>query len=190
MKLIKNVIIISSIVFSAMAETNISIPYKDETNHTHLYNALKVISKFEDNKGLSQKIIEVSQKYKIEPEIIVSIINVESQFNQKAISSTGDLSIAQINLKVWNKELKRLKIERIDKNKLKKDYKYSLDKMGLILSLLKKRHSSDKEWYGTYHSTNAYFKKTYVNKVNIAANILKNALFKEKHKYLYTKELY
>jgi soluble lytic murein transglycosylase-like protein len=51
---------------------------------------------------LAQLILNESQKSHIDPNLLVAIIMVESSFNQNAISTTGDLSLAQINVPIWN----------------------------------------------------------------------------------------
>ncbi len=46
-----------------------------------------------------------SSKYKFKPELVLSIIQVESNFNPKAISYRGAYGLMQINLAVWEDEL-------------------------------------------------------------------------------------
>ncbi len=53
-----------------------------------------------------------SAEYKFKPELVLSIIQVESNFNPKAISYRGAYGLMQINLAVWENELK------IDRDKI------------------------------------------------------------------------
>jgi hypothetical protein len=71
------------------------------------------------------KIHQAFAKYKIEPQIIVAIIDTESNFNHELVSSSGDLSMAQVNVEVWNKEFMRMNLNLIEASKLKVDQAYS-----------------------------------------------------------------
>lgn len=119
----------------------------------------------EDSFKLSKIIDHNSKKHKINQDIFISIIKTESDFNQSAISETGDVSIAQINVKVWNKEFKRLGLPLISKNRIKYDVEYSVNIMGEILSIVRKRNKKDRHWFARYHSNNNKFKKIYLAKL-------------------------
>lgn len=108
-----------------------------------------------------------STKHKISPQVIVAIIDVESDFQYTKISDTGDLSIGQINPMIWNKEFKWMKKSLIDPNKLTTiEQTYAMDKMAKILKVLEKRHSKkDRRWYARYHSNTPRLKYTYLLKL-------------------------
>lgn len=109
---------------------------------------------------------QTTKKYAIDPKIMVAIISTESNFNNAAVSVSGDLSLAQINTKVWDAEFERLGLGKIDKKLLKVDESYALNKMGKILSILKNRHAKkDSKWYAVYHSKTKKFKNAYDGKV-------------------------
>ncbi|AUN99769.1 hypothetical protein DOM21_01950 [Bacteriovorax stolpii] len=109
---------------------------------------------------------QTTKKYAIDPKIMVAIISTESNFNNAAVSVSGDLSLAQINTKVWDAEFERLGLGKIDKKLLKADESYALNKMGKILSILKNRHAKkDAKWYAVYHSKTKKFKNAYDGKV-------------------------
>mgnify|MGYP005685300245 CR=1 FL=1 len=115
---------------------------------------------------LSMKIHAVLNKYNIPPQIVLSIIDTESSFNQNAVSSSGDLSLAQINVDVWNKEFERMKKPLIDSERLKRDEVYALDTMAQILTLLKDRYEkNDRRWYARYHSKTKKYKGLYLTKL-------------------------
>lgn len=117
-------------------------------------------------KKIAIAINRVSKKYAVDPKLMVAIISTESDFNNAAISSSGDLSLAQINTKVWNAEFSRLGLAKINTRLLKKNESYALNKMGKILSILKNRHAKkDAKWYATYHSKTKKFKNAYEGKV-------------------------
>ncbi len=115
---------------------------------------------------LSLKIHQVFSKYDIAPQIILSIIDTESNFNQAAVSSTGDLSMAQVNVEVWNKEFVRLNKEPIDSERLRNDEVYALETMAQILQLLKTNYEkTDRRWYARYHSKTKKYKELYLAKL-------------------------
>lgn len=115
---------------------------------------------------LAVHLYNTSKEFKIDPKIMIAIIDTESDFDNTKVSTTGDLSLAQINTAIWNKELKRMKLPEIDSKKLAKDEKYALAQMAMILSILKVRHSvKDKNWFARYHSHTKKLKKLYSLKV-------------------------
>lgn len=111
--------------------------------------------------------------YKVEPQIIVAIIDTESDFMADKVSSTGDVSLAQINVEVWNKEFIRMKKSPMIKEKIKMDQQYALLKMAEILSIIKKRYEKkDRRWYARYHSNTHNHKKDYLHKLEIRLKML------------------
>ena len=107
------------------------------------------------------------QGTRINPQIAVTIIDTESVFNQSAVSSTGDLSLAQINPQVWSKEFERMNLEPLDIERLKVDEEYSLTQMAIILDILKKRYAkTDRRWYARYHSHSKKYKRLYLSKLD------------------------
>lgn len=112
--------------------------------------------------------------YKIEPQIIVALIDTESNFKYSKVSTTGDLSLGQVNVEVWNKEFTRMKLPLIEKKKLvTADQSYAMEVMAQILSILKKRHAkSDRRWYARYHSNTSKYKLDYLKKIEIRMKLL------------------
>lgn len=114
---------------------------------------------------LARSIYQSSQAHQIDYKIMTAIMMVESGFSQSVISSTGDISIVQINYKIWAKESKRLKME-LSESRLKQDPDYAIMKLGEILKYLKQRYAKhDPHWYGRYHSRTLAFKRSYVTKL-------------------------
>lgn len=107
-----------------------------------------------------------SAKYGIPEHLLVSIIKIESNFKSEKISNTGDYSIVQINLNIWNREFKRLGLAKIDKFKLVKNDDYAVAKMCVILNIIKSRNKKDKKWYARYHSNTPEHNAIYVSKIN------------------------
>lgn len=148
---------------------------QEETNNTldkktleiqlaieHYYN-YKVKKSYE----IAQSIKVNAQKYNIDPVLFLSIMKVESDFDQSATNASGDFSVAQINYKIWSKAFKELGKEPLDKEKLKTDVHYSIERMAEILSYLSERYSStDPLWYARYHNWKPKFKLPYAKKVN------------------------
>ena len=123
---------------------------------------------------IASDIAFASKKHKVQPQIMIALVDTESNFKYSHVSSTGDLSLAQVNVDVWNKEFARLKLPLIDKKALvKKDQKYAMDIMGKILAILKKRHGRyDRRWYARYHSNTTRYKLDYLRKIEIRMNLL------------------
>ncbi len=118
-------------------------------------------------------IAKVSKKFNILPEIMVAIIDTESNFKASMVSSTGDLSIAQINVDVWNKEFSRLGLPIINKEKVVLDLEYSLHFMAEILSVLKARYAQiDPNWFARYHSSTPKFKNNYFKKLSFRLDLI------------------
>lgn len=116
------------------------------------------------------------KKYKIQPQIALAIIDTESDFNQAAVSSTGDFSMAQVNLEIWNKEFERMKMEAIDADRLKTDQAYSLEVMAKILHILKKRYEKkDRRWYARYHSKSDKHKRVYLHKLQARMKLMEKS---------------
>jgi len=112
-------------------------------------------------------------KHKIEPQIVVAIIDTESDFQADRVSPTGDISLAQINVEVWNREFIRMKLPPLDKEKIKSDQEYALLKMAEILSIIKKRYEKrDRRWYARYHSNTNHYKLEYLNKLERRLRLL------------------
>ena len=117
-------------------------------------------------KKIALALYQTSRMYGVDPKIMIAIIATESNFNNDVVSSSGDLSLAQINTKVWDLEFTRLGLGKINEKLLKKDEVYALNKMGKILSILKARHAkTDIKWYAIYHSKTKKHKDRYDGKV-------------------------
>lgn len=114
------------------------------------------------------------KKYKVPAQIIVALIDTESNFMYNKVSTTGDLSLGQINVEVWNAEFKRLKQPLIDKSKLvTEDQSYAMEQMARILSVLKNRHAKkDRRWYARYHSNTTKYKHDYLSKIEIRMKLM------------------
>ena len=122
---------------------------------------------------VASQISNAIKKHKIEPNIIVAIIDTESNFKANKVSSTGDVSVAQINVEVWNKEFIRMKRQPMIKYKLKQNQEYALVKMVEILSIIKSRYGKkDRNWYARYHSNTQKYKSDYLKKLDIRLKML------------------
>lgn len=117
------------------------------------------------------------KKHKVEPQIIVALIDTESNFQYNKVSSTGDLSLGQVNVDVWNAEFKRMKLPLIQKDLLvTEDQGYAMEKMAQILNILKSRHSKrDRRWYARYHSNTTKYKMDYLRKIEVRMKMLSQA---------------
>lgn len=116
-----------------------------------------------DQLKIARSIHKYCLMYKIDSKLVLGLIMTESSFNQKAVSSTQDYGIGQINYKIWSKEFKRLNREPLDLKRLKTDSDYAIKRTVEILSIL--RDSKDPYWIGKYHSKTAKLKKAYYNRI-------------------------
>lgn len=131
-----------------------------------MISALKPRLSSLERQEVAEKIQLALNKHKIAPQIVVAIIDTESNFRQDLVSSTGDLSMAQVNVEVWNKEFERMNLELIDIERVKTDEVYSLEKMAQILEILKNRYEKkDRRWYARYHSKTKKHKRVYLAKL-------------------------
>lgn len=113
------------------------------------------------------------KKYNIEPQVFVAIIDTESNFQSDKISTTGDLSVAQINVDVWNKEFTRMKLQPMSKERIRMDQEYALNQMAEILNIIKLRHEkTDRRWYARYHSNTFKHKSDYLHKLDMRMKML------------------
>jgi soluble lytic murein transglycosylase-like protein len=63
---------------------------------------------------ISDSVVKYSRKYKIEPEIILGIISVESAFRQMATSNRKCIGLMQVNYTVHSDKLKKRNLTRLD----------------------------------------------------------------------------
>lgn len=157
-------------VFSSVA-TSKSISNKEALRHeintiSKMIKSVQPDLKNQKRNELAASLYYTSKKYRVDPKIMIAIISTESSFRNHVVSSTGDLSLAQINTVVWDKEFARLGMAKINTKLLKKNEEYALGKMATILSILKERHArKDSKWYAIYHSKTKKYKDLYDSKV-------------------------
>jgi soluble lytic murein transglycosylase-like protein len=154
------------------SESAIAVTKKDSGRKNKRQSLESVILTFNPkiSKDYAKKLAKIAKenavKHNLDPHLILSILNTESSFNQRAISSTNDISIAQINTSVWTPEyFKKVTGESINQSKLLKDEAYAVSRMCLILKHYKKRYPKDKNWFARYHSGTPVHKERYSNKV-------------------------
>lgn len=161
---------LSLMLFSPIAQT--TSYQRDELIQLNQLMITKMIQTLGPNlstkrsRELAKKIHQASFESSLDPKIFLAIIATESNFRNNVVSPTGDLSLAQINVPIWNKEFKRLGLPLLDKSQLKQDEVYALTEMGKILNILKERHQKyDENWYTTYHSKTKKLKDKYAQKI-------------------------
>lgn len=117
---------------------------------------------------LAEKIYANAVDFEVDPKIIIAILATESNFRNNVTSNTGDISMAQINERIWNKEFARIGADEIDGHLMKHNESYVIYKMTKILSILKERYQKrDANWYASYHSQTKKLKNIYTSKLNI-----------------------
>lgn len=141
-----------------------------DANHTQLIakmiNVVQPDLKMNNRNRIAKSLYNTTKKYKLDPKLMIAIIGTESDFVNTKVSTTGDLSLAQINTQVWNKEFTRLGLGQLNAQLLKKDEVYALSKMAEILNIIKARHAKkDTKWFARYHSHTKKFKDLYSVKV-------------------------
>lgn len=124
-------------------------------------------------KFIAVSIHDSATNYKIDPKVIIAIIDTESNFRKGMVSHTGDLSLVQINPLVWNKEFARLKMPLVDAKRLQEDEAYAINLMCEILTLIKVRHGeTDARWFARYHSKTKKYKDLYHTKVDLRMRLM------------------
>ena len=171
MKTLKLTILLLTMSMFSTAAISKSLTKKEvvKYNTAMIARMIKVVQpdlKVKKRNQLARALFNTSKKFAVDPKIMIAIISTESSFRNHVVSSTGDLSLAQINTAVWDKEFARLGLDKLNRKLLKKDEVYALNKMGKILSILKQRHASkDSKWYACYHSKTKKYKDLYDSKV-------------------------
>lgn len=135
--------------------------YEREVNRVRVIeNAIRVHTDVGVHK-IANALDRTSRLYKIDWRVMAAILQQESSFQtdpQKCILSSKkciDLGIAQINWYTWSKPL------HLNRRRLLLDVGYNIDVMGKILTIVKKGHEKDKQWYSLYHSFKPSLRKTY-----------------------------
>jgi len=106
-----------------LKKTRDSIKLKDLklTNYDFMEYKINAFStRYPTYSDILDSVYTKSLKYKFKPELVLSIIQVESNFDPKAISYMGAYGLMQINLAVWENEL------NIDKDRIF-DIGYNID---------------------------------------------------------------
>ena len=154
--------------------TNTEVYHVEKTFKTVERALLRISPKMKKKqyKRLAILISLAAKKYEIDPRIMISIMKIESLFDQKAYNPSGDHSIAQINYKIWKKEFKKLDRPELMFKRLKKDDAYAIFRMAEILSIEKQRYKGDK-WYLTYHSKTKKYRDRYEKRYNVQFEKLK-----------------
>lgn len=102
---------------------------------------------------------EKSLQYGFHPDLVLSIINVESGFNPKAVSFRGAYGLMQVNLSVWKKEL------AIDKKRiLNIDYNIDLG-LRILRRYLIEANGDLKKALHLYNNGYKYNNTSYVKKI-------------------------
>ncbi len=149
------------------------------TNVNSIAKMIKVVQPDLDKVNrnrIAYSLYMTTKKYNVDPKIMIAIIGTESDFRNNKVSTTGDLSMAQINTTVWNKEFERMGLDKLNPKRLKKDENYALSKMAEILTILKSRHGKkDNQWFARYHSHTKKYKNLYSVKVEKRLRMIASA---------------
>jgi soluble lytic murein transglycosylase-like protein len=103
---------------------------KYERNDLLEYKAATFQKKFPDFAKIIDAVYRKSRRYGFNPNLVLSVIQVESAFNPLAVSSAGAYGLMQVRYAVWKDEL------NIDKNRIF-DIEYNID---LGLQILRQYH--------------------------------------------------
>lgn len=159
--------LIKTILLSSIFSINaLGVSSYYENKVKSIYNSivkLKPSIKFDEAKNLSQIIYSASEEFGIDYKIICTIINIESLFIQEAISSTNDISLAQISVNHWKND-KRLSKKGKDRLKyISKDPTQAIYVQAEILKILKDTYEKDDpRWFLRYHSSTKSLKDKYM----------------------------
>ena len=158
----KFILIILSL-FSHQAIASKNCTKKEVSDLIYSYKTFKDNKKI--NKFFTKEIIKSGKKHNVNCLIMASILKIESDFIFKTNKITpNDISIAQINFPL---QLVNLRNEGylLDKKKLMKSNKYAIDRLAVILKLLKKNNPKDPLWFTRYYSGYYIHKLTYLHRL-------------------------
>ena len=156
------ILLISLFSFNTMAS---NCRYKEVSRVIGEYKTFKHNQKI--NKFFTKTIIKYGKKHKVDCILMATILKVESDFVHKQNNLTpNDFGIAQINYPIQKKNLKRYGV-KINKNKLIKSNKYSIEIMAIILKYLKKSHPKDSLWFARYNSGYYLHKLAYLHLLEV-----------------------
>lgn len=152
----------------AKTEQELIDAYSYTTNQIEV--AIKILNpKIKDDykKQLAKYIFHSGNQFNIDYRLFILILKVESNFNQKAISPTGDYSIAQIYYEYWSKDKRKSKLVKTKHllDKIKENEFFAIMVMGEILSLAKVDMNKDWTWFAHYHSRTPKFKEKYLSSI-------------------------
>lgn len=122
---------------------------------------------------LAKTINNSSKQFFVNYKILLTILYIESNFKQFAVSSTKDYSIAQISLHQWINDEKLVKTKHYLKD-IKTDPFKAIYVMGEILSIKRKEGISDTFWYLRYHSNTKKYKDLYKKKFSRTFKLIKD----------------
>lgn len=106
---------------------------------------------------ITDHILEYSEKYGVHPDIVVSIIAVESNFSYWSVSNKNAVGLMQVVYKYWKDD------EDVDDILDEEDDLYDPElniKVGcLILSKLKNQHKDIRKYLNAYYGGTGYYEK-------------------------------
>lgn len=161
---------ILTLLFSTTAQP-LSLNYAEIDSYrisvlSKMIAAIQPELKKHNRERIAKALYKTAQIHKLDPRIMIAIISTESEFINSKVSPTGDLSLAQINTEVWNKEFTRLGLATLNRKLLKTNEAYALNKMAEILNIIKSRHArKDSKWFARYHSHTKKYKEIYTVKL-------------------------
>lgn len=124
------------------------------------YKAATFQKKFPDFARIIETVYKKSRRYGFNPNLVLSVIQVESAFNPQAVSSAGAYGLMQVLYAVWKDELK------IDKSRIF-DIEYNID---LGLQILQQYHDISggniRRALFLYNNGYKYNNSGYLTKVN------------------------
>jgi len=124
------------------------------------YKAATFQKKFPDFARIIEAVYKKSRRYGFNPNLVLSVIQVESAFNPLAVSSAGAYGLMQVLYTVWKDEL------RIDKSRIF-DIEYNID---LGLQILRQYHDISggniRRALFLYNNGYKYNNSGYLTKVN------------------------
>jgi len=153
----------TSLVFFAVFAVSSSMAYADGTIHRSIKTeAVKFGSSSAQSEKISDAVIAISKKEKIDPILIAAIIAVESSFKPSAESSAGAIGLMQVVPRYHEKTMEKLSV---DTDGLK-----TIDgslKVGVYVfkSMLKKHQFDVQKALQSYNGTLSDKDRTYSKKV-------------------------
>ena len=107
---------------------------------------------------ISDNVVKYSEQYDINPDIVISLMAVESNFNYSTVSDKNAIGLMQVVYKYWKDDPEFKKIVRKENDLF--DPELNINAGCYILSVLKKRHKNNRrKFIDAYYGAPGHYER-------------------------------